>query len=345
MDYIQGQGLGQTIKDGKLWPRKTFKILLKVTQALQHAHEKGIIHRDIKPSNILLTADDKPYLMDFGLASAVQMDTRITQSGQLLGTPLYMSPEQASGEIRKLDQRSDIYSLGTVLYEMLSGKPVVNAHNNAAITYKVIHEDPVPLSKHDANVPKDAEAICLKCLEKEPDRRYRSVKELGDDLARYLKGYAISARVTTPLTRLFKWIRRNRTLAATVGIGVLMILVSNFWFMVNLMQEKDRAQKQRREAEDAIKRETLAREREKKATQKAEQAQVQKEKQMKAQRIIDESVRWANEKRPLEMIEKKLVQAQDIVPQYAGVYRVWGKICYEYFNRENDKKLLIFFFR
>jgi tRNA A-37 threonylcarbamoyl transferase component Bud32 len=249
MGFVDGQPLSARIAKGPLLPREAAELLSKVAEAIQYAHDCGVIHRDLKPANVLLkpiaycadqTAhgdhitrlDVQPMVTDFGLAKKVTGDSQLTGSGQVLGTPSYMPPEQASGEA-EVRETADVYALGAVLYAALTGRPPFQAARPIDTLLQVLENDPVSPRKINPAVPRDLEAITLKCLAKEPRDRYRSARALRDDLQRYLHDEPVLARSTGSLTRLRLWTRRRPVAAGcTVSMMGLALLASGIALLV-----------------------------------------------------------------------------------------------------------------
>jgi WD40 repeat protein len=227
MQFIAGGTLADRLKNGPLPSVSAATLVGKVSRAIQHAHERGILHRDIKPGNILLSEADEPLMADFGLARLLESDSSLTRPEALLGTPAYLAPELAAGHAHEATVLADIYSLGAVLYECLAGHPPFSAGTTAALLRKIIEEEPPPLrrakgSTANGATDRDLETICLKCLEKEPGRRYVSAAALADDLARWQRGEPIHARPTMAGERVVKWARR-RPLIAALGAGLIAV--------------------------------------------------------------------------------------------------------------------------
>ncbi len=196
-----------------------------IARAVHYAHEHGILHRDLKPANILLTEDGAPKITDFGLAKKLDEGPSQTRTGIVVGTPSYMAPEQARGASREVGPASDVYALGALLYDLLTGRPPFQGESATQTLLRVLQADPVPPRQFQPSVPRDLETICLKCLEKEPQRRYATAGEMADDLARFLAGDSIRARPTGPAERLWRWARRNPRVAA-LGAAVAVLLVA-----------------------------------------------------------------------------------------------------------------------
>ena len=237
MEMIDGGTLSDLIRQRPLAPTTAARLIATCARAIHYAHEKGVLHRDLKPSNILLTnhrtgrqeklgpSDSEPLIpkiTDFGLAKLFDDDSRrITQSGSVLGTPTYMSPEQAAGGNRSLGKQSDVYALGVVLYECLTGRPPFLS-DNVAITLRMIQEnEPLSPQTIQPDIPKDLNTICLKCLEKSPERRYPTALELAEDLEAYIAKRPIHAQPITQLARAWRWCRRKPLIAASLAIAGL----------------------------------------------------------------------------------------------------------------------------
>src|SRR5262245_56573286 len=195
-------------------------MIADVADALHHAHQNGVTHRDIKPSNLLLSADGRLSIADFGLARMLE-EPGMTRTGEFVGTAAYMSPEQVTAGYVPVDHRTDVYSLGATLYELLTLRPPFEAEGRDRLLAMLTQKDPASPRRRNPKVPRDLEAICLRCLEKDPDRRYASAKDLADDLRRYVNRFAILAKRVGPLGRVRKWVRRNPALAAALVVVLL----------------------------------------------------------------------------------------------------------------------------
>jgi tRNA A-37 threonylcarbamoyl transferase component Bud32 len=207
-EFIEGETLAARLRTGRIGPRHAAELVAAVADALDYAHRHGVIHRDVKPSNIQLDADGRPHLMDFGLAKHETDETPMTLDGQVLGTPAYVSPEQARGDSRQVDGRADVYSLGVILYELLTGERPFRG-SRQMLLLQVLHDEPRPPRQLNDKAPRDLETICLKALAKAPGRRYATAQDLAVDLRRYLRGEPIRARPVGRLERLGLWCRRN----------------------------------------------------------------------------------------------------------------------------------------
>jgi WD40 repeat protein len=224
MKFIEGGSLGQTKKRFINDPRGAAELMRLVAEAVHHAHQRGILHRDLKPANVLIDAQGQPHVTDFGLAKRLQSDAGQTQSGAIVGTPNYMAPEQAAGHGKRLTTAADVYGLGAVLYELLTGRPPFKAATQMETLMQVLQDEPVPLRQLNAQVPADLETICLKCLQKEPGKRYASAADLVEELCRFEVGEPIAARRAGTWERCVKWLRRHPAWAALAGVGVVAVL-------------------------------------------------------------------------------------------------------------------------
>jgi len=219
LEFIDGGNFADLVRHRPLPARRAAGYLKIIAEAVEHAHQRGVLHRDLKPSNILLDVFDQPRVTDFGLAKLASQDAALTVTGEVLGSPHYMPPEQAAGKFSDNTPASDVYSLGAILYELLTGRPPFQGETLQAILDHVQNAEPVPPRRLNPGTPVDLETICLKCLQKEPARRYGSAQALADDLGRFLACQPIRARPVPPWERVTLWCRR-RPLLATLSAGL-----------------------------------------------------------------------------------------------------------------------------
>ena len=262
LEYLAGGSLAGRI-DGKPQPvAESARIVEVLARAIDVAHRRGIIHRDLKPANILLAADGTPKIADFGLAKRLEGDSSQTRTGSILGSPSYMAPEQATGA-EKVGPAADQYALGAILYELVTGRPPFRGASILETLDLVRNQVPVPPSQLLLRMPRDLETICLKCLEKDPGRRYPDVLALAKDLAHFQAGEPIVARPVSAAERLWRWCLRNNRVAALGALAaalLVLVTVVSVAFAVTVSGKNqevtkayDRAEQRRREAEIAQK--------------------------------------------------------------------------------------------
>ena len=273
MSFIEGESLAHKVADGPVAPREAAELVKKIAVAIAYAHTEGVIHRDLKPGNVLVDRDGEPRITDFGLAKRVEGDSDLTSTGQVVGTPSYMPPEQASGKLDEVGPLADVYAAGGVLYCLLTARPPFQAANPLDTLLQVLEKDPVPVRDLVPQVPRDLETICLKCLEKEPRRRYGSAGEFAEDLQRFLDGEPVKARPISRPARLWRWCRRKPVVAGlTAAVTLLLLTLSIAGPLVALQQAQNASEQARLRlaADQATEEEQTQRER---ANEKAAEAQ------------------------------------------------------------------------
>ncbi len=278
--FIAGSPLDETVESGPVDPRRAATIVRELADALEYAHSQGVIHRDIKPANVMLDAKSHPHLMDFGMARLETSVSKLTQDGSVLGTPAYMSPEQAAGKNDEVGGASDQYSLCTLFYELLTGQTPFSGPAHVVIV-NVLKTAPKPPRELKPDIPRDLETICLKGMSKEPSQRYASCRELAEDLRRWLDGEPITARPIGPLERLVRWCRRNPVIASLIATAALLLVAIAGISTVAAVRLKDLADREKNEIVRANN-ETENAQRERKVAQvERGVAQVEREKALK----------------------------------------------------------------
>lgn len=286
MAYVDGPNLAQLVAERPLTNRKAAVITKAITEAIAVAHAHGLIHRDLKPANVLMEVNGQPKITDFGLAKSIKTESDLTATGQILGTPSYMPPEQATGSISDVAEPADIYSIGAILYCLLTGNPPFQSANPFDTLKQVQEQEPVPPRQLNPQISPDLETICLKCLEKDPAHRYLSAYELGQDLSRYINGEPIVARPVGLSGRTWRWCKRQPVVASllgTVAFTVMLGSIASTVFAIQASEQADQArqnlkqvdiQRQRAEgnAQLAKERELAAKESEAKAITNAKRA-------------------------------------------------------------------------
>jgi serine/threonine-protein kinase len=251
LEFVEGGTLGKKIAREPQPPKYAAETVEQLARAMQYAHDRGIVHRDLKPANILLAPDGTPKITDFGLAKSLEGDSGQTQSGQVLGTPSYMAPEQARGEVEHVGPAADVYALGAILYDLLTGRPPFAGSSVLDTLEMVRNREPVPPSQLTAKLPRDLETICLKCLQKDAAKRYASAGDLADDLRRFLDGRPIVVRPVGKVEKAWRWAKRNPVGALAALLGLAVVIVPSV-LSVLLFQAKTFAQGEQKKAEDAL---------------------------------------------------------------------------------------------
>jgi WD40 repeat protein len=242
LEFVAGGSLADRLQGTPLPPGEAARLAEQLARGMAYAHEHGIVHRDLKPTNVLLAEDGTPKITDFGLAKRVEVGPGLTVSGAIVGTPSYMAPEQARGDAKRVGPAADVYALGAVLYECLTGRPPFRAAAVMDTLLQVIAEEPVPVRQFQPGVPADLETICLKCLQKEPPQRYSSAEALAEDLRRFLNNEPIRARPVGSWERAVKWARRRPAVAALLAGVILVTIIGGTGIVLNWQAAEKRAE-------------------------------------------------------------------------------------------------------
>ncbi len=245
MAFVDGESLQKHLSGGPLAPREAASLCCKIAEAVAYAHSKGVIHRDLKPANVILDAKGEPRVTDFGLAKQIEAGSGLTRTGAVIGTPSYMPPEQAAGKTNDIGTGADVYSLGAILYCLLTGRPPFQASSSIDVLRQVLEQEPVQPRQLNAKLPLDLNTICLKCLDKQVTSRYDSTQDLCDDLQRYLRGETIQARPVGRLIKTWRWCRREPVLATLLSVvfvsAFLMFVANTGWAVINVAGGAGRA--------------------------------------------------------------------------------------------------------
>jgi serine/threonine protein kinase len=235
MEFVEGPNLAQVVRDNPLPAARAANYVRTIAEAVHYAHERGVLHRDLKPSNILLDSHDQPRVTDFGLAKNLSADAELTEAGQVLGAPSFIPPEQAAGLTEEVGRPSDVYALGGILYYLLTGHPPFAAETPMATLARVLNHDPVAPRKLNADIPQRLENICLKCLEKRPQRRYPTAKDLADELGRFQRNEPIQAGDRARRSGLGRpWYQRNTVIVGSFSTIVLLLIAGVMYWRTRL---------------------------------------------------------------------------------------------------------------
>jgi serine/threonine protein kinase len=284
LEFCAGGSLNDRLDGTPLQPKEAAQLVETLARAMQAAHEKNVIHRDLKPANVLLAEDGQLKISDFGLAKKTDEGAGQTVSGSIVGTPSYMAPEQADGRSREVGPAADVYALGAILYELLTGRPPFKAATPLDTALQVIRDEPVPPRRLQPKTPTDLETICLKCLHKEPKRRYATARDLAEDLERFQAGRPVQARPVGLLEGSWRWCRRNPAVAGLLAAVAVVLLLGTAvaWTFAleaqaNSQQARNNEATAQREKQDAETARKAANDQKELATQKAKEADQQRQ--------------------------------------------------------------------
>ena len=238
MKFVEGGSLANHVARFRRDPRLAARMMATVAGAVHYGHRRGVLHRDLKPHNILIDEHGQPHVADFGVAKRLTDDAQMTRTGTVIGTPAYMSPEQAAGKTKEVTVAADVYSLGAILYEILTGRPPFEADSPVDVLRAVIEDEPVPPRQIDGHIDRDLETICLKCLDKDRRQRYRSAEELEQELTRWCCGELIRARPVSRAARVARWVRRNPVIAGG-AVGMIALIVATITVALGVARERE----------------------------------------------------------------------------------------------------------
>jgi serine/threonine protein kinase/WD40 repeat protein len=329
MEFIEGETLAIRNKRARIQPREAASLLCKIATAVHYAHEKGIVHRDIKPSNIMLDKSQEPRLMDFGTAKVSDVQSNLSRQGDMLGTPAYMPPEQAEGAA--VDRRVDVYSLGATLYDLLLGRPPFEGESYVHVLQQILTKDPLPPTRINPDIPVDLEAICLKCLEKDKNKRYSDASRLAADITNFLENKPITAKPLTTLTYVRKFVIRNKVLCTLLSAFLLCAMLGTLLYIHAVRTERDktitaklREEEQRKIAEQeahmAEKQAALARQEQQRAEQARQQADQARQQADQERQQAEQARQQAEEQR--KIAEKNAAWAEQEKSEKAKAARI-----------------------
>jgi serine/threonine protein kinase len=330
LEFVDGGSLAQKIAGAPQPSRQAAALVETLARAIDHAHQQGIVHRDLKPANVLLTARGMPKITDFGLAKQLEKESGETRTGAILGTPSYIAPEQAAGKNRDIGPAVDVYALGAILYELLTGRPPFRGETPLDTMLQVMTDEPAAPAQLCPKVPRDLETICLKCLQKDPRKRYPSAAALADDLRRFLRGEAVQARPVGTPERVWRWCRRRPLVASLLASLMLMALIGVASITVLWRQ----AENQRRRAE------TLAAEAQEQRALAEQQRQRAEQNYLQARKAVDDFFTRVSEEKLLQvrnlqplrkqLLEDALKYYQDFLKQHGNDPSLRGEMAATY---------------
>jgi WD40 repeat protein len=317
LEFVGGGSLAARLGGQPLPPQQAAVLTQTLARALAAAHRAGVVHRDLKPANVLLTEDGRPKVADFGLAKLQDQDRGQTRTGAVLGTPSYMAPEQAAGRVHDVGPRTDVYALGAILYELLTGRPPFRAATTLDTLEQVRSQEPVPPRRFQPQVPRDLDTVCLKCLEKDPGRRYGSAEALAEDLDRFRAGTPVQARPLGTPGRVAKWARRRPAVAGLLGL-VVFVAGLGFGGIAWQLQETRSALADVRLARDA------EADQKEKATAAGQQAAEKAVSEEKARKKLERTVYFQTiALADRQWLTNQVAQADDLLNQCHPSFRQW----------------------